>query len=269
MCITLEPAKLSKTKILSFRKDDGNHILAYANKVKNTSGKPNAMILPVPGTLSSGMFYNTKDYNNFLDDIEKAITPRTRGLSMTKGISIGVEDFTLGMYRILISKNIYSIKEVLDSMGDDERPELSEDMYNFFATNYDSWSFVICCFQGDKEISAQPIMFEYVPFDPNILYFPGVDAHNGNAPVLGENVDVDHTLMTVDLYAYRSNYKVDNIFSQKEKLPVFLLNHYAGIQLDDTLPNGDWYLDIRDIIYDPINRQSFERLQTYPGQINL
>ena len=43
MCITVNKANLAKTKIMSLPLESGNHFIAYSNKVKNLSGKPNAI----------------------------------------------------------------------------------------------------------------------------------------------------------------------------------------------------------------------------------
>ena len=67
MCIVSKEAKLSKTRILSMALDNGNHLLAYSNKVENTSGKQNSMILAVPGELRQEWFMDTSDYNKFLN----------------------------------------------------------------------------------------------------------------------------------------------------------------------------------------------------------
>ena len=40
MCITVNHAALSNTKILSIPLENGNHFISYSNKAKNLSGKP-------------------------------------------------------------------------------------------------------------------------------------------------------------------------------------------------------------------------------------
>lgn len=71
MCITINTAVLSKTKILSVPVNNGNHFIAYSNSVKNTSGKPNAMIFAIPGKTSPSLFYDTTKYKDFMDTIIK------------------------------------------------------------------------------------------------------------------------------------------------------------------------------------------------------
>lgn len=73
MCITINHAHLSKTKILSLPLENGNHFIAYSNKVKNESGKPNAMILPIPGKTSPELFHNTESYKDFMDEINERL----------------------------------------------------------------------------------------------------------------------------------------------------------------------------------------------------
>jgi hypothetical protein len=55
MCITINKASLSKTNILSIPVENNRHFLAYINSVKNLSGKPNSMILHIPGKIKQSM----------------------------------------------------------------------------------------------------------------------------------------------------------------------------------------------------------------------
>jgi hypothetical protein len=276
MCITTAPARLSKTKILASKMDNGNHLLSYSNTAKNISGRPNAMILPVPGKLNKELFFDTTLYNNFLKDIEYQIKPKSRGASLKSFKSVlsdDVEDFQVGMYRILLSENLPAIQKVLNELPEAQRPQISQELYDFFASHYAGWSFVVCCFDSSKETDSQPIMFEYKPMYPDYLYYPGMDSHNGLAPEPGSAVRVDHCLMVQELGEDINGRKANNFFKQKEYVPEFLVKHYNGKIVDGINSNGDWYVSIddlkgrvdnKDTWYKPIN---FIRTTKHPSLV--
>lgn len=245
MCITSGPAELSKTKIMSIKLDDDYHLLAYSNSVENLSNKPNSMILAVPGTLTQKDFYDTTAYAKFMDEIEEHWPPRSRGLS--KGFdsdTLSFENFQLGMYNIFVSDSAHLIGDAISKLSENERPTISSELLNFFQTHYEGWSFVICCFNGNKKVETQPIMFKYKPFDKKMLYFPGMDSHTGGAPDLTKNVRVDHFLI--------SEYnKFPHFEFEENKVPDILKNkHFFGNFEKGRELNGDWYLNTESPIYE-------------------
>ena len=196
MCITLKPARLNNTKILSIKLPNGNHFIGYSNKVQNLSGKPNAMVLPIPGTAKPEFFYDTTKYKNFLNEIANATKPRSRGLM--KGVSsksLSYDKFEVGMYTVGLSDS-FDGAAFINSLPEEKRPEFSEEMGEFFRVKYKGWSFAVCVFDTTKTIDAQPIAFEYKPFD-DVLYFPTMDSHDGHAPK-PERVDTDHVFLFED-----------------------------------------------------------------------
>ncbi len=271
MCITVNKALLASTKILSMPLENGNHFLAYSNSVKNVSGKPNAMILPIPGVTRKELFHNTTDYNDFLKDIterarveEDWLGITTRGLHLSKSKSFSLDEFELGMYTIGLTDSFDGVEAYIASLPEEKRPELSESLRAFFRERCAGWSFAVCCFSSEKPIDAQPIALEYTPFDSTHLYFPTVDAHDGERPDLSALVDVDHTF----IFEHAGQFEVPG----RERQP-----HYAirSVKLDDEVPeflrerkyrfvtvkgkqlNGDTYINIPDmsaigILEDPV-----------------
>jgi len=252
MCITVNHADLSKTKILSLPLENGNHFIAYSNKVKNLSGKPNAMILPIPGETNPSWFHNTESYKGFMDEITKKcnyiedyLGERSRGfLSLSKGF----ERFELGMYTVGLAREFSGIREFLDQLPEEKRPEISEELKNFFEEKYAGWSFAICCFASDKAIDAQPIAFEYRPFGENLLYFPTMDGHDGKAPIIDSVVKTDHTLI------YEHTGKMNDIdYAQKfvtldAAVPEFLQNRkYRAVFTRSVEKNGDTFVDLNKL----------------------
>lgn len=245
MCITSGPAKLSTTKILSGKIDDTYHLLAYSNTVENISGKPNSMILAIPGKVTEEDFYDTTAYAKFLEVIEEAQRKRFKGMSLSRGfdtLSMDAEvvNFQVGMYNIFVSDSASNIGKAISALSPEKRPEINPEILSFLENHYAGWSFVIACFDGDKKMEAQPIMLKFKPIDPNTLYFPALDAHDGGAPNLDEKVWVDHFLITM---GEKGN---DVNFSELSIPEVFAGKKFFGMSYSGKHQNGDWYAAIDD-----------------------
>jgi len=257
MCMTVNKAALSATKILSIKLDNGNHFIAYSNKAKNTSGEPNAMILAIPGTTKPEWFHNTEKYRGFLDEItEKARWQedwngiRSRGM---KGKSLHKE-FQLGMYTIGLADSFDGAEAFINSLPKEKKPQVSEGLRNFLREKYDGWSFAVCCFDSNETIDAQPIAFEYTPFNPDLIYFPTLDAHDGDAPNLLKKVDADHTFIYEHTGKFENEVETDSFGRCSPKyqmkyvrlganVPDFLNNRRYRLSLaEGPIQNGDTYI---------------------------
>lgn len=241
MCLTSGPAKLSGTKILAMRLENQQHLIAYSNSVENTSGRPNSMILPVPGKLSKEDFFDTTAYPHFMDEIEEQIKPKVRSKSFSRSLSanddLSFENFQLGNYNVFISESAQTIGKAIEKLEDSKRPEISKDILSFLDERYKGWSFVICCFDAKDKVSAQPVMFKYTPLNKDILFFPAIDSHDGKAPDMGRNVHVDHYIIT----NIENPSKSEVPFT--EPVPEFLKDfNYVGMVYDGYFSNGDFYL---------------------------
>lgn len=236
MCITSKRADLSKTKILSYKLDNGKHLLSYKNIVKNRAGVPNCMLLAIPGKVTKEDFIDTTSFGDFFKDFETSM-PRERSLSK----SFATLDFsepvhlTLGLYEILIAENAKDIPGAIEKISQEKRPEIDQELINWFSNYYAGWNIVLCCF--NENIESQPIMFTYEPKDPDFLYFPAVDSH-GETPDLEEFVEVDHSL-------YYNGSHFDVVYSKEvpNYMPKSLsMTHYTDVKMR----NGDWFFDIKN-----------------------
>lgn len=249
MCITVNHAHLSNTKILSLPLENGNHFIAYSNKVKNESGKPNAMILPIPGETNPSLFHNTEKYKDFMDEIiensklvEDYLGIRSRGFS-SKGIDLSFDHFVLGQYIIGLSKDFDGVREFLNQLSDEKRPEISEELKSFFEEKYAGWSFAICVFDSDKTIDAQPIAFEYKPFGPSLVYFPTMDGHDGKAPRIDSVVKTDHTFIYEHTGEMTGEYE-KKFITLDAPVPEFLQNRkFRAVHSNQIEKNGDTFID--------------------------
>lgn len=250
MCITVNEAELSNTKILSLPLNNGRHFIAYSNKAVNTSGKPNAMILPIPGATKPEWFHNTEQYKDFIDEIiDKCQMKKYEGWEergfLSKGLDgeLSFETFTLGMYTVGLAKDFSGIREFLDQLSEDKRPVVSEELKNFFETQYAGWAFAVCVFDSGKAIDAQPIAFEYEPFAYNLIYFPTVDSHNGKAPNLDDLVDVDHTFIYEHTGEMTKNYYQKSVILETAEIPPFLKERrYRAIKRRGMDKNADTFI---------------------------
>ena len=267
MCIVSAKAELTKTKILSMPLDNGRHLISYKNKAENKSGKVNSMILPIPGKLSKDWFYDTTEYNDFMDEIERRTKVNlTRSLGIERGFkSKSIEEFSLGIYKVISTNDIDALIDRLGVYG----PDISDELLDFFKNHYKGWNFVCCIFDGDKKMDSQPIMFEYEPFDSDWVYFPTMDSHTGGAPDLNESVKLDHTLMTE--HSGLEGDTIKEVHFKQEVPEVLRRRKYAAFNPKGSLQNGDMYLKISDLASKGKFRGEFfeklKRTPVHPGEL--
>jgi len=254
MCITSKEAILRKTKILSFKKENGNIFLSYQNTAQNLSKGRNCMVLPIPGKLKSEWFFDTTKYSSFMKYLaDRCIVSEStnygvRSRSMTLG-SKGLEVVNVGMYEIHFSNDMNDIKTLNESLN----LEIGSDLLEFFINHYKGFSFIYCIFDGNQKMDSQPIALEYEPINSNVLFFPTMDGHDGEAPK-DDRVSVDHIILT-ELKNQRSG-KQDLSFINA---PEFLDNReWGGYEISYKMPNGDFYMDLTQNMENPNLTRNYE-----------
>ena len=207
-CCSLSPASFSATKGLAAEsKRNGKlvHLLAYQNAVANLSTAKsggNAMFLPIPakpGTMTSENIVDTSSAKNFLNDMERSITPVSRNATLQAGgasdrSSNSVVVFEHDIYTIVLAQNAKDIPAALARVPEAKRPAMNNAIFDAYAKWYPGWTFALCCFNNKEEAKAAPMLWWYEPSHPSELFFPGLDAHTGSVPELNTFVDVDHAL---------------------------------------------------------------------------
>lgn len=248
MCITTNKASLSNTTILSIPVDNGRHFLAYSNKVKNLSGKPNAMILPIPGKTKQEWFHDTTEYKDFLKEIVKKsdIDNWCGNLSMSRGCK-SFDRFNVGMYTIGLSESFEGAEEFISSLEENVRPEISDSLKEFFKKEYKGWSFAVCCFSSNEVIDSQPIAFEYEPVNSDIIFYPTMDSHDGEAPDFTERIKSDHTFIFEHSGEMKKEYEMESI-QLNSQVPSILQNRkYRNSYEDGYDFNGDTFISLSEM----------------------
>jgi hypothetical protein len=254
MCCTFTASEMSNTRIYvgeAQRQGKLVHVLAYQNTA--ISKGPNAMVLPFPTETKLGQenVIDTTNFKNFLEDIGEASRHITKGFSGRRGMTLGAaamdadglraEVFDSGSYTIVLATNVWQIPEALSRVPAEKRPNVSSDFLIGYNDLYEGQPIAVCCWDGS--IEAEPMMWWYEPSNPNALFIPTMDAHDGKAPKLGVRVDTDHLISVGstsgsrgDTVRYRDAKKIPD--AVKELLPL----QVHGKKLQDRVPNGDCFV---------------------------
>jgi len=285
MCISMQPSEMSSTKLYAGEATRGAtyvHVLAYQNHAK-TRG-PNAMILPIParGELGPENVIDTSSFKHFLDDITEATRRQTRGargMDVDLSLSQGAQVFDVGSYTVVLARRPNDVGEALARAPAAKRPERREDVLISYNVNYPGSWLAMCCWNG--AIEAEPLLWWYEPANPELLFAPALDAHDGRAPQFERAVKVDHHVSfgstlarscfpPVSTYRTANSNKTSPVLysdtipsSVQELLP----RAVVGTHVTGAMPNGDFVLPT--ISEGPAERRDPHRLGAAPIPIPL
>ena len=255
------------------------HLMGYQNVAENLSPGPNAMILPFPAANAMGphSVLDTSTYPKLLDNYAAALQRRTR--SATKGSrsialnSDSVQVFDSGKYTIVLATNPEDIPGALNQVPEHKRPKLNEAIFSAYKKWYPNWPVALCCFgveakeekvssilqqardslsrkmfdydsEDGPKMKSDPLLWWYVPSNPNKLFVPGLDAHDGGVPKLYEDVLVDHSVVFGSTLS-PSGHSVPGWESIPAQLKQYLPRLVVGSQMqDEFIPNGDFSLSV-------------------------
>ncbi len=197
MCVTLSPAKLSNTILYAGETMLGAayvHLIGYQNQAHNVVAGPNAMILPFPSStpMGPGNVFDTTQAKSILKDLTSVIPRRLSRSKGTRGPDSmrSVQVFDSGSYTIVMSRNARAIPAALDQVPVEKRPTINGAIFDAYAQWYPNWPIALCCFAGEQEVAPEPMLWWYNPLNPDYLFIPGLDAHDGQPPRLGKHVEV-------------------------------------------------------------------------------
>jgi hypothetical protein len=202
MCITLEPAKLSSTRIYAgdVTHPSGRpvHVIGYQNVVQATRG-PNAMLLPFPASqVGPENLVNGAAFAEIMAAYERAIQRR----NMTKGVSRGIgaapaaagySVFDSGSYTIALAEKASFLKDAVQLVPEARRPKIATSFIIALSQLYPNWPIAVCCFEGG-DVAPEPLFWWFESRYPDTLFAPAIDAHDGNPPNMGELVHRDHVV---------------------------------------------------------------------------
>jgi len=222
----------------------------YADK---SPGRPNAMILPFPTATAMGPanILDTRDCKKILDDYNESTAPRSR--SVTNGFGVAGADFSdsvqvfqSGNYHVVLASNasVTSIQAALQTVPAEKRPAIPREMIEGYLKLYSGWTIAICCFSGTVE--AEPLLWWYEPKDASKLFLPTLDAHDGNAPNVDAEVQMDHVLI-VGSSETLPGVKVDFTDTIPSGVKPFLTSRAYQEKFQGKMPNGDFYLSVEQL----------------------
>lgn len=280
VCITSAPAILSDTHILVSMVREDFHLMGYQNTVKNLvrpaekvvaekafdlwNQKPevaragNAMILPIPAMrIERENLFDSGLDPDILQRMARTILVSDQEATRTYDgpIAKSIEIIDVGVYTVVVAQSVGvdQIAEALQSIPIKKQPVISLSLMESFIKFYPDWPILICCFSVSEATKAGPIFVAYTPIRGDFLFFPALDAHDGNSPNLADNVKVDHVLlasaMEMDVgrdirFLYNQKMSAN---SNLQRLPQLMPNRVIGREQKGTRPNGDWAIRIEDV----------------------
>lgn len=256
MCITMATAELKGTLLYAGEgRFDSRyvHVLAYQNTAR--SAFPNAMILPIPAAapLDHRNAIDTRQFPDFLKKIQAANAPARaigRGGDGARGRS-PAQVFDVGSYTVVLAGDARSISAALDRVPPQKRPPDNAELFAAFEQLYPGWPLAVCCWQGT--IRPEPLLWWYEPLEPDWLFAPALDAHDGGPPRLGEQVEVDHFL-AFGSSSYEGGNAVAPIRAAPRETQKLFPRSVHGTRIREKMPNGDFWLAASDLSGPAIRR---------------
>ena len=231
------------------------HVLAYQNKAESEG--PNAMILPFPTKkeMTEDNVIDTRLFKNFLEDISDASKVRTRGfrsdstrlLSANGGMRRSVAAvFNVGSYTVVLAEHVDQIPEALTRVSRNRRPTVSDEFLEGYGEFYPDMPIAVCCWEG--RIKSEPLMWWYEPKNKSEFFIPTMDAHDGRAPQLHQEVKTDH-IISVGTSTHRGGNSV--YYRDDRQIPdavrSLLPPTVQGTKLPTWMENGDCFVKTADL----------------------
>ena len=285
MCVTSSPSILSNTKITVAVDvtDSSYHHLVYGNKAVSRGAKKlhkrsvltltndglvetenevksskNSLIIPIP-TTESIIFIDTKSYGNELNKVFEFYENCLQGgKSRPTEVMRSVETVIVGLYTY-----VHGNSEDILEIAERGEIEVSEELANFYKTNYKGWKLVLCIWEDGIDTSCDPCHIKYkADLFPTDLFIYLMDAHDGNAPK-NENVRRDQKVL-VSIPGRKSGFsvfvpeggkallnigqKINCSWDLLTKLPLSGDLYYLALNSkflnNGNLPNGDMWINL-------------------------
>lgn len=258
MCCTIGQveAKLTATKLYAgeaIYNDKYVHVLAYQNNAESDWRTPNAMIIPFPTSKPMGQdnILDTSRYSGFLDDISEATAIRSRGFSrrdedsfMLGAMAAGVaEVFDVGVYTVILATHVAQVPEALTRVSEDKRPAITTQFLLHYGRLYPKQPVALCCWTG--RVEASPLLWWYEPTNPDTLFIPTMDAHDGGPPNLEAMVETDHVISVGSkLFPTGSKVYYNHDYESLANASALLPTKVHGTRPEYRVKNGDTFVDV-------------------------
>lgn len=259
MCMTIgkEGAELSNTQIYvgeATRDDKLVHVLAYQNTAESSG--PNAMILPFPTSEPMGPnnIIDTRGFGKFLTDIGEATRMRSFSAKLSKGAgpaAAGVAQvFDSGSYTIVLADHVAQVPEALKRVPADKRPEITTQFLIRFGLMYPKQPVALCCWRGT--LKSEPLLWIYEPSNPEILFVPTMDAHDGGPPDLEAMVQADHVISAGSrIVEVGSPVNYTDLTKTGGSIPSefdgLLPSQVRGYKINRMVKNGDMFISVPEL----------------------
>jgi hypothetical protein len=282
MCVSLAPASFSKTIVYGGEVSSlGVHVVGYQNTVRDggpgfsgllgaawrrlrshrskATNPGNAMLLHFPAAeaMSAANMLDTQGCPHILEDMAAAVTPRPTGppgvrsapaMAMPK-----VVVFTRGIYDVVLARDAHYIPRALDQVRADKRPPLNDSIFDAYSAWFPGWPVALCCFNNRAAARPEPLLWWYRPRNPDLLFAPSLDAHDGRPPRLDGTVPVDHTVIFgTDRSLYGSRVLYRDFSNSRDRLEYeagrYLPTRVLGQQMKGRYPNGDFVCEVPSML---------------------
>lgn len=257
MCCTIGngvPAELTDTRLYAGEAmKDGKyvHVLAYQNSAK-TSG-PNAMIIPFPTDvpMTEHNVIPTSKFKKFLNDICEATAIRRRAFTKSAPIAVAAgtaslaQVFDVGSYTVILASKVSQVPEALKRVDASRRPEVTTQFLLHYGRLYPDQPVALCCWNGSIE-KIEPLLWWYEPKNPDVLFIPTMDAHDGGPPDLNAEVKTDHIISvgsSIALSGDQVRYSEELPSVAKELLPLKVHGHRVPFNIQ----NGDSFVTVASL----------------------
>ena len=102
------------------------------------------------------------------------------------------------------------------------------------------------CFNNTDAADAAPVLFAYEPLNPEWLYLPTLDAHDGKQPDFQASARLDHNLV-VSAHGMEGGAEVEYSNRLPSAIQPFLPDRVLGGQFKSSLPNGDFFCSVESV----------------------
>jgi hypothetical protein len=200
---------------------------------------------------------DTRGFGKFLTDIGLATKIHVDSFSrslMSKGVTAGAAGFAQvfdsGSYTVILADHVAQVPEALTRVPSEKRPEITTQFLIRFGMLYPKQPVALCCWTGT--LKSEPLLWIYEPKNPEVLFVPTMDAHDGGPPDLDAMVQADHIISTGSrIVSVGSPVNYTDLIKTGGSLPSefegLLPSRVRGYRLKRMVKNGDMFISVPEL----------------------